>query len=61
MEVVVEKRFRHGLRVFEPGEVGVVVEVEHPLTSRGKPVYDYYVKFSAYPAVGVHKHEVKEV
>lgn len=61
MKVRVIKPFRHGLRVFELGEVGETTTVEYPLTSQGKPVYDYYVRFSGYPPVGVRRNEVEEV
>ena len=61
MKVTVITPFRHGLRVFEHGEIGEVVTVEHPLTFQGKPIFDYYVKFPGHQPVGVHKSEVKEI
>ena len=39
------------MRVFEVGEIGKVVEVEHPLTFSGEPAYDYYVKFDDFKPI----------
>ena len=57
--VTVTKPFRHCLRVFEIGEVGEIVEVEHPFTFIGRPMWDFYVKFVGHEPVGVHESEVK--
>ncbi len=58
-QVTVRKPFRYGLRVFEVGEVGEVVEVESPLTFDGRPIYDFYVKFQGHKPVGVRGSEVE--
>lgn len=60
MKVTVVKPFRHGLRVFDVGEVGEIVEVDCPLIFQGKPVYAFYVRFPGYPPIGIRKDEIKE-
>lgn len=61
MKVKLVKPFRYGTRVFEAGEIGKVVEVKHPLTFRGVPVYDYYVKFDDFKPIGVLAEEVEVI
>lgn len=61
MKVKVVKPFRYCMRIFTIGEVGEVVEVEHPLTFKGKPVYDFYVKFSYHKPIGVFKEQVEMI
>jgi len=64
MEVRVAKPFRHGMRVFEVGEIGEVVpteQVKWPLIFDGKPVYDYYVRFGDHYPIGVRKDEIEVI
>ena len=59
MKVEVIKPFRYGSRIFEVGEIGDVVQVGSPIMFRGKPLYDFYVKFENHEPIGVHEREVK--
>ena len=61
MKVKLLKPFRYGMRVFEAGEIGKVVEVKHPLTFRGEPAYDYYVKFDGFKPIGMLADEVEVI
>ncbi len=58
-EITVRRQFRHGIRVFEVGEVGEIVHVEHQPTFVGKPIWDLFVKFPGHEPVGVHESEVQ--
>jgi len=60
--ITLVKRFRYGFHIFEPGEIGKVVEVEHPLEWKGKLIYGCYAVFPSFPkAVGVRQEEYKEL
>jgi len=61
MRVKLVKPFRYGMRIFEAGEVGEVVEAKTPLTFRGELVYDYYVKFDGFKPIGVLAEEVEVI
>lgn len=61
MRVKLLKPFRYGMRIFEVGEIGKVVDVEHPLTFKGEPVYDYYVKFDDFKPIGTFAEEVEVI
>lgn len=61
MKVKVVKPFRYGLRIFDVGEIGEVVEVDYPLIWRGEPIYDFYVWFPNHMPIGVYKEEVEPI
>ena len=59
MKCKLVKPFRYGTRVFEKGEVATIVEVDHPVTFNGKPIYDYYAQFDNHEPIGVLKDEIE--
>lgn len=61
MKVKLLKPFRYGVRIFEAGEIGKVVNIKHPLTFRGEQAYDYYVKFDDFKPIGVLAEEVEVI
>jgi len=52
---------RYGIRVFNTGEIGEIVDIKHPLTFENEPIYDYYIKFDNFKPIGIFKTEIEIV